>query len=68
MRGSAEGNRTQLKDSRKSKKIQNMSPEKRLNIKKIQGNQRQGGECVSCPSPGGAAGGGAKKTQLGTTQ
>jgi hypothetical protein len=30
--------------------------------------QRQGGECVLSVTSGGFAGGGAEKTQLGTTQ
>jgi hypothetical protein len=34
-------------------------------MNKNQGNQRQEGECVSRPSPGGSAGGGVEKTPAG---
>jgi hypothetical protein len=39
-----------------------VSLEKRLNTKKFQGSQRQGGACVFMSQSGGSAGGGAEKT------
>jgi hypothetical protein len=50
------------------KEVSNVSPEKRLDFKRIQGNQRQGGERVSRPSRRGSQEEVQEKPQLGTTQ